>query len=94
VITSIAPLTWIDSDTLQLDHSEGPIIIDAANAHITCGWMNLTGIKQQYSKVGFHERLSLVGSHDELEIAVNQGNAAEVMSLKIGDVVSLHRASR
>ncbi|HDD31407.1 MAG TPA: hydroxide adenosyltransferase, partial [Thermococcus litoralis] len=33
--------------------------------------------------------LSLPGSHDYLEIAVNQGSAADVLGLKVGDEVKV-----
>lgn len=40
-----------------------------------------------YGQVGPGELLALPGSHDYLEIAVNQGSAAERLGLKVGDVV-------
>jgi len=40
-----------------------------------------------YGQVKPGELLSLLGSHDYLEIAVNQGSAAEVLGLKVGDEV-------
>lgn len=40
-----------------------------------------------YGQVKPGELLALPGSHDYLEIAVNQGSAAERLGLKVGDVV-------
>jgi len=40
-----------------------------------------------YGQVKPGELLALPGSHDYLEIAVNQGSAAEKLGLKVGDVV-------
>ncbi|ASJ17425.1 hydroxide adenosyltransferase [Thermococcus chitonophagus] len=40
-----------------------------------------------YGQVEKGELLALPGSHDYLEIAVNQGSAAEVLNLKVGDKV-------
>jgi len=40
-----------------------------------------------YGQVGPGELLALPGSHDYLEIAVNQGSAAERLGLKVGNVV-------
>ena len=40
-----------------------------------------------YGQVEPGELLALPGSHDYLEIAVNQGSAAERLGLKVGDVV-------
>ncbi|MCO6040823.1 SAM hydrolase/SAM-dependent halogenase family protein [Thermococcus alcaliphilus] len=42
-----------------------------------------------YGKVKPGELLSLPGSHDYLEIAVNQGSAAELLGLKVGDEVKV-----
>ena len=42
-----------------------------------------------YGKVKPGELLSLPGSHDYLEIAVNQGSAADVLGLKVGDEVKV-----
>ncbi|MFA4646638.1 S-adenosyl-l-methionine hydroxide adenosyltransferase family protein [Pyrococcus kukulkanii] len=40
-----------------------------------------------YAQAEKGELLALPGSHDYLEIAVNQGSAAEVLNLKVGDKV-------
>lgn len=42
-----------------------------------------------YGEVEYHRPLILTGSHDCLEIAVNQGSAAEFFRLKTGDRVQL-----
>ncbi|AEK73844.1 hypothetical protein GQS_09750 [Thermococcus sp. 4557] len=42
-----------------------------------------------YGQVKPGELLALPGSHDYLEIAVNQGSAAERLGLKVGDVVKV-----
>ncbi|MEM3086031.1 MAG: SAM-dependent chlorinase/fluorinase [Halobacteria archaeon] len=42
-----------------------------------------------YGEVDVHRPLVLVGSHDTVEIAVNQGSAAETFRLKAGDRVQL-----
>ena len=42
-----------------------------------------------YGQVKPGELLALPGSHDYLEIAVNQGSAAEKLGLKVGDVVKV-----
>ena len=43
--------------------------------------------RKTYGQVEPGELLALPGSHDYLEIAVNQGNASEMLGLKVGDVV-------
>jgi len=45
-----------------------------------------------YGQVKKGELLALPGSHDYLEIAVNQGSAAEVLGVKVGDEVEARLA--
>ncbi|USG99550.1 S-adenosyl-l-methionine hydroxide adenosyltransferase family protein [Thermococcus argininiproducens] len=44
---------------------------------------------ETYGKVKPGELLALPGSHDYLEIAVNQGSAAELLELRVGDEVEV-----
>jgi S-adenosylmethionine hydrolase len=46
-----------------------------------------------YAEVGVKKPLAIIGSHDFLEISVNQGNAAETFRAKVGDKVILYRSS-
>jgi hypothetical protein len=45
-----------------------------------------------YADVESQKPLALVGSHNFLEISVNQGNAAEAFKIKSGDKVTLYRS--
>jgi S-adenosylmethionine hydrolase len=45
-----------------------------------------------YAEVKPQKPLALIGSHDFLEISINQGNAAEVFKIKSGDKVTLYRS--
>jgi hypothetical protein len=45
-----------------------------------------------YADVNPHEPLAIVGSHDFLEISINQGNAAEIFKIHDGDRVILYRS--
>jgi S-adenosylmethionine hydrolase len=45
-----------------------------------------------YADVNLQESLAILGSHDFLEISVNQGNAANRFRVKIGDTVALCRS--
>ena len=92
VITNIAPLNW-ETDTalvLNSEDADQKTRFNSTSCHITCGFTTIHGVMQTYSEVGIHQKLALVGSSKELEIAVNQGNASEVLSLNIGDTVTLH----
>ncbi|MEM3769800.1 MAG: SAM-dependent chlorinase/fluorinase [Candidatus Bathyarchaeia archaeon] len=44
-----------------------------------------------YAEVSAKKPLAIIGSHDFLEISVNQGNAAETFKAKAGDKVILYR---
>jgi len=43
-----------------------------------------------YSEVKAHQPLVIIGSHNFLEISVNQGNAAENFQTRVGDKVTLY----
>lgn len=45
-----------------------------------------------YAGIGAKRPLALIGSHDFLEISVNQGNAAKMFKAKVGDKVILYRS--
>lgn len=45
-----------------------------------------------YADVNANEPLAIVGSHDFLEISINQGNAAEAFKIHDGDKIMLYRS--
>jgi hypothetical protein len=45
-----------------------------------------------YSDVKPQEPLAIIGSHNLLEISINQGNAAEAFSIKEGDKIAIYHA--
>lgn len=45
-----------------------------------------------YAEVKPQKPLTLIGSHNFLEISINQGNAAEAFKIKSGDKVTLYRS--
>mgnify|MGYP003856768429 CR=1 FL=1 len=57
--------------------------------------VNLSGSKfklrlcQAYGEAGLQEPLALIGSHGFLEIALNQGNAAQKFKVKAGDKIAV-----
>jgi S-adenosylmethionine hydrolase len=55
-----------------------------------------TGLKlklcRAYAQVEAQKPLAIIGSHNFLEISVNQGNAADTFKVKIGDKVTLCRS--
>jgi len=49
-------------------------------------------ICKAYAEVEPLKPLAIIGSHDFLEISINQGNAAETFGIKAGDKVTLYRS--
>lgn len=45
-----------------------------------------------YAEVEAQKPLAIIGSHNFLEISVNQGNAADTFKTKVGDKVTLYRS--
>ena len=45
-----------------------------------------------YSEVGAQKPLAIIGSHNFLEISINQGNAAETFKTKVGGKITIYRS--
>lgn len=45
-----------------------------------------------YADVEPQKPLAIIGSHDFMEVSINQGNAAETFKVKLGDRVTLYRS--
>jgi S-adenosylmethionine hydrolase len=58
--------------------------------HLHIGPHILTRLSRTYADVAQSDLLALEGSHGHLEIACNQANAAERLSLGVGAVVTIH----
>jgi S-adenosylmethionine hydrolase len=56
---------------------------------VTVGWHTLTGIYHTYSDVAPGQHVALIGSRGELEISLNQGNASETMTIRVGVPVTI-----
>lgn len=92
-VTSIGTLRWDDKTHLTLLPRFGakrphPTRF-AARARVTAGHMVLRGVRPSYGHVGLGQPLALVNSVGQLEIAVNQGNAAQMLGISVGDTVSI-----
>lgn len=92
IITSIGTLAWESDRSLRLTgrfDSSFALRVDAEGAAVTIGDCILRGIRPTYSAAHPGDILALVGSSGWLEIAVNQGNAAQKLSAVPGDLVRL-----
>ncbi|ASJ05029.1 SAM hydrolase/SAM-dependent halogenase family protein [Thermococcus barossii] len=66
---------------LNLEDYEKPRAVELPDFDLSIPYLDT------YGQVKPGELLALPGSHDYLEIAVNQGSAAEMLGLKVGDEV-------
>jgi S-adenosylmethionine hydrolase len=96
IITSIGRLEWTGPDTLHLepqfgrDHNLLPPLLDVTRCTVTIGGQTIPAIRETYSNVRPGMLTALIGSAGQLEIGVNQGNAAEYLTVAIGDPVTIN----
>jgi S-adenosylmethionine hydrolase len=93
VVTSIGRLDWQDAGALALTPrfgAAGPVTLPSG-AQVTAGPVTLNGIRPSYGHVGPGEALALVNSAGQLELAVNQGSAAEALGIGMGEAVCVKR---
>lgn len=85
VITSLGGFKW-NQDRLALA-SVG--MIDPKGARVYIGQEKLETIQRTYGQSAAGAALALISSDGQLEIAVNQGSAVEVLKVHLGDRVRL-----
>jgi S-adenosylmethionine hydrolase len=94
-LTNIHYLRWVDAATLMYspalpgDETVELPAFQADQATVIAGGYTLAGIHPTYSAAPLGQPLAIVGSGGELEIAVRQGRAADVLSIAAGDPVIL-----
>ncbi|MGQ9888267.1 MAG: SAM hydrolase/SAM-dependent halogenase family protein [Aggregatilineales bacterium] len=92
IITSIGKLVWESDSSLSLTgrfDSSLTLRINAESASITIQDCTLRGVRPTYSAAHPGDILALVGSSGWLEIAVNQGSAAQKLSATPGTLIRL-----
>ncbi len=97
LISSIGRLSWEDDERLQFSPRFGaqisfPGALVAAACRVQIGNQPVGPIRRTYGAVPAGEVTALIGSAGQLEIGVNQGNAAQAMQATIGDPVMLRFA--
>jgi len=94
VITSIGRLMWrAGRIVLQPGFGirvDGVLDFDSASARVEVAGHDLTGVHHTYAEVGSGQPLALVGSEGYLEVAVREGNGAQVLGLSPGQEVMLY----
>jgi len=94
ITTSIGRLIWVDPNTLRLDPQFGsyhPVLpaLDAERCDIAVGARRVGPIRATYGDSPPGALTALVGSSGQLQIAINQGNAAQALGVAPGDPVTL-----
>jgi S-adenosylmethionine hydrolase len=95
--TSIQRFSRTETETLTLQPlfvadraSTSPIAIDPAKAWVQSGKLTIEGLSSTFSEVSTGRPLAFVGSEGGLEIAINQGSAAQEYGIRAGDPILLH----
>jgi S-adenosylmethionine hydrolase len=91
IITSIGLWNWIGENRLRLDPQFGPHSplpdLDAATCQIKVGSQTVTTIRPTYGNVPPGTLTALIGSSGQLEVGINQGNAARELGVSLDDLV-------
>jgi S-adenosyl-L-methionine hydrolase (adenosine-forming) len=93
IVTSIGHLRWVTPERLTLTprfgDRERTVPVLAHDAVVTIHGLSINTVSHAYGETERGYLLALVGSDGHLEIAINQGNAASRLDVKIGDRVEL-----
>jgi S-adenosylmethionine hydrolase len=93
VVTSLGPFEWQDTGRRAVLHwrpDQPQLAVDALTAQVEFAGRRLSPIRATYGETQPGDLLALLNSDQQLEIAVNQGNAAQLLGAKLGDAVRLH----
>jgi S-adenosylmethionine hydrolase len=91
LMTNIGLLTWKSPQVLILDEPTVPVKrdISALQSLVAYEDHHVAGIRSTYGMSSVGDLLALVNSDGYLELAINQGNAAEHLAARVGDKVRL-----
>lgn len=93
IMTNIGRLDWVSPVQLRLEprlsESLAPVLIETSRMAIVVNGQTITEIYPSYGVAPRGGLLGLVDSNNNLEIAVNQGSAAERLQVNIDDHVEL-----
>ncbi len=93
VITSMGEFAFAGKNTLRLTPRFGDVqqvrYFTEDRLVVTCNGQVIRGVKQNYSSTGKGTLLMLLDSNGFLELAINQGNCAARLGLKVGDRIEV-----
>jgi S-adenosylmethionine hydrolase len=92
VVTSLGPLEWQPGGRdlrLMTQPGQPEVVFAADSAGVVFGSRRMTGIQATYAAARPGDLLALINSDQQLEIAANQGHAASLTGLRIGDEIQL-----
>lgn len=95
LITSLGVLDWQEAHTIRLSpwlpNRVAPRRFSAADAQVSLGPAapRIDGIRKTFADVPEGQPVAMLGSDGHLEIAVNRGNAAQLLGIGAGDEVIL-----
>lgn len=89
-MTSIGKMRWAEQERLVLEAQGKAVRIPTRSTRLRIHNETIAGIAHAFHEVPRGQPLVQVDSNGYLEIAVNQGNAAQRLGISIGDVVVLN----
>jgi hypothetical protein len=79
-------ITNFTEKELETTKTEGKLNVKVGNTELT------VKLCKAYGNVEKQQPLAIIGSHNFLEISVNQGSAANVLNMRVGDKVLIYRS--
>jgi len=80
----VAQVIHVDSFGNLVTNIPAGMLPERGRRRITVGGITVPGLSTTYSSVDAGDALALVGSHENLEIAVREGSAANVLGVGVG----------
>ena len=90
--TIIGQIIWIDSFgnlVTNITHEILGALDGRNNIVIHAGSVEINRLNRSYAESAVGKTLAIVGSTNQLEISINQGNAAQTLGLKRGDEITI-----
>lgn len=89
IVTSVGPMKYGDGGKLALNNPAGRARLIAESVEVRVHDETISGIVAAYYEVPRGQLLAQIDSNGYVEIAINQGNAAQKLGITIGDMVEV-----